>query len=34
MFPTEAFMIVIVDELMTNRMSGVARYRSEFDDVE
>ena len=30
--PTEAFLIVIVDESMINRISGVARYRSEFDD--
>jgi putative acetyltransferase len=30
--PTEAFMIVIVDESMIDRISGVARYRSEFDD--
>jgi putative acetyltransferase len=31
--PNEAFMILILDKSITRRMSGVARYRSEFDEA-
>ena len=31
--PDEAFMVLIVDPSMIHRMSGVARYRSEFDEA-
>ena len=31
--PNEAFMVLILDRSMIDRVSGVARYRSEFDEA-
>ena len=31
--PDDAFMVLVLDEVAMNRVAGVARYRSEFDDA-